>query len=100
MPPHSQHVRRRRSGLKLTGTTGYIALAVFVAAVIGLAYLTFNGVKNLVAKAPLGSRQGDLPGISGDAQDGLGLPGDSLQAGGENLDDIEPWTRAGGPIWR
>lgn len=90
-PQQSQHVRRRRTGFKLSGATSYIVLAVFVAGVIGLAYVTFNGVKNLVAKAPLGARDGDLPGV------GVGVggegdePGDPLQTGGEEGDEVEAW---------
>jgi len=40
-------------------------MAVFVLAVVGLGYLTFNGVKNLVSSAPIGSGAGPLPDGSG-----------------------------------
>jgi LCP family protein required for cell wall assembly len=41
-------------------------MAVFVLAVVGLGYLTFNGVKNLVSSAPVGPGVGPLPDGSGD----------------------------------
>ncbi len=55
MRPHKpQHVHRRRPSLRLPDGAIYALMVLFVLAVIGLAYLTFNGVKNLVAGAPLG----------------------------------------------
>lgn len=50
----SQHVRRRRSRIILPNWAVYALLVAFVALIIGLAYVTFNSVKNLVARAPLG----------------------------------------------
>lgn len=52
--PETQHVRRRRLGVALPGWSIYALPVVFVAVVVGLAYLTFNGVKKLVSEAPLG----------------------------------------------
>lgn len=53
-----QHVRQRRPGLKLPSWIIYVLMVLFVLVVIGLAYLTFNGIKNLIASAPLGSGGG------------------------------------------
>ena len=64
-----QHVRQRRPGFKLPGGIIYALMALFVLAVIGLAYLTFNGVKNFIASAPLGSGGGfnELPAAAASA---------------------------------
>jgi len=50
----TQHVRPRRSSVKLPAWATYALLGLFVIVVVGLAFLTFNSVKRLVARAPLG----------------------------------------------
>lgn len=90
MPPQrTQHVRRRRSGVNLPNWSTYVLLGVFVALVIGLAYLMFNGVKRLVSGAPLGAGQVELP----EGQVGSGGAGDPAgsgavaSAGEENVEE-------------
>ncbi len=50
----TQHVRLPRQGLDLPTWLTVVLLVVFVGAIVGLAMLTFRGVKNIFAGAPLG----------------------------------------------
>ncbi len=86
----SQHVRRRRSGPRLPAWATYVLLAVFVLGVIGLAFLTFNGVKRLVSRAPLGS--GNDGFALGESGIGGGQPGGAAAGPGEELGDEEVWS--------
>ncbi len=76
-----QHVRRRRAAFNLPEWAVYALMVLFVLVVIGLAYLTFNGVKNLIANAPLGSgiaiEPPQVPAGTATAQAAAGLGTDS-----------------------
>ncbi|MBN1313025.1 MAG: LCP family protein [Anaerolineae bacterium] len=61
-----RHVRPRRTQIILPTWATYLLMAVFVLAVVGLGYLTFNSVKKLVSSAPVGPDIGPLPDGSGD----------------------------------
>ncbi|MBN1426830.1 MAG: LCP family protein [Anaerolineae bacterium] len=50
---HPQHVRPRRTQIILPTWATYVLMVVFVLVVVGLGYLTFNGVKKLVSSAPV-----------------------------------------------
>lgn len=75
----SEHVRRRRSGVKLPSWSVYALLALFVVVVIVVAFFTFRGVKNLVSQAPLGAGDAEMP--SGDGLGGGG--GSDASSGGQ-----------------
>lgn len=53
-----QHVRPRRSHIILPAWATYLLMGLFVIVVVGLGYLTFSFVKDLVSEAPIGSGQG------------------------------------------
>jgi len=74
----SPHARPRRRRLSLPPAATYILLALFVVLVVGLAYATFRGVKNLIAGAPLGAGAVATPNFAQQAAtaDAAGETGD------------------------
>lgn len=91
----SQHVRRRRSGIKLPSWSIYVLLPLFVVVVIGVAYFTFKGVKNFISGAPLGAGVVDLPSGEGGSGGGSGdTPSDEggvAAVDGDSGDADEAW---------
>ncbi|HEC21849.1 MAG TPA: LytR family transcriptional regulator [Chloroflexi bacterium] len=59
-----QHARPRRRRIILPEWATYLLLALFVIAIVAVAYLTFNGVKRLVAGAPWGGGEGIGPELN------------------------------------
>lgn len=78
----SPHARARRSRIVLPPWATYVLLALFVVVVVGLAYATFSGVRNLVAGAPLGAGVLATPNFAEQAA--------TAEAAGESIDQ---------PIW-
>lgn len=86
-PQNPQHVRRRRSGIALPEGWGtYALLGAFVLVVVGVAYLVFTGVRNLVSGAPLGASGAEISAADGDA------PAQSVAAGAEVDEDDPMWS--------
>jgi LCP family protein required for cell wall assembly len=59
-----QHVRPRRRRIVLPDWAVYLLLGLFVVGVVGLGYVTFTTVRNLVAGAPLGASGPEPPAFS------------------------------------
>ena len=78
-PQGPQHVRRRRSGIALPeGWPTYALLGAFVLVVVGVAYLVFIGVRNLVSGAPLGASGADISAGPGNAAEQAAIEGGEL----------------------
>lgn len=61
-----QHVRRRGSSQLVLPQWGtYALMLVFIVGVLGLAYITFNAVKNLIADMPGAAEPGGPGGTTG-----------------------------------
>ncbi len=84
-PGKESHVRRRGPRIVLPPWVTYAFLALFVVAVVGAAYLMFNGVKGLVAHAPLGSA--DAANLTPDA-----AAQQATQQAAASGDTVPDWT--------
>src|SRR3954470_18619737 len=80
-----QHVRRRGSQIELPPWGTYALMALFIVAVLGLAYFTFNAVKNVIAEMPGAPEPGGPGDTTGGVGGGTGDSGTGSTSGGGQI---------------